>query len=172
MADSPVAHIEAAIKAAKERLRLNPDFRLIEELEGALKRYSPGATQTDLAPSPVNAQDYNKMLTSIQRPKPPSQKQAAIDALIQADRPLSIDELVPLVEKTGALISGNKNINLSSALSKDERFVSLKSPTGSRWWLKGMPYLDPQSRLPRVAETPVPPAETNSAPPKEGEAVN
>jgi hypothetical protein len=159
-----------ALRASFEtRLRANPDYVAIQEIDRSIERLSAITSEVAASvPTPIDNTLRVPPVTGIlsrARTKV-RQGEAAYKAILTAGIPLTIDEIVPAVEQSGAKLTGNKNINLSSALSRDESFVSVKWRGLNRWWLVGKPIPD-EGLLLRVE------AQTNSAPPAQaGEAVN
>ena len=141
------------------RLHNNPDYIAMQELDQVISRLGGSSSFT---------QHVEKAATSEIRPSVRAakvdQRDASIAAIKARGTPMSTDELIPAVEDAGCKLSGKKNINLSSALSRDERFVSV-SWRGRKWWLKGLPL--PSEGGPLQTDF-----QTNSAPLSESGAVS
>lgn len=158
-----IAELRKLQDAAKARLRLNPDYVMVEELERMISKITAlnvSAAMNAAAPPEAIPPPASRSSVRV------SQREAAMTALRQQGRPLSTEELIPLVESVGAVLTGNKNVNLSATMSRDDRFYSIKTASGNKWWIR-----DEEPSASRDLETPIP-AEKNPAPPHEGEAVN
>lgn len=78
------------------------------------------------------------------KPKKLSQADAAEIALKKARKPLTTAEIVAAIQDEGAHVGGaDPLVNVSSTLSKDDRFISQRWGSVSVWWLVGEPL--PQS---------------------------
>lgn len=72
--------------------------------------------------------------------KKPSQGDAAEFVLRQARKPLPIGHLFEAAIERGAAIGGSDPLaNFRSAVSKDNRFYTLRRGNGYFWWLRGEP---------------------------------
>jgi hypothetical protein len=124
----------------KELLMTNDDFRMYLALERAIADvHGEAPVKTDVAkPSGSNGKPI----------APPVE----ISKLSQADashvlltkvlkEPVLIANLVKALEAHGVSVGGNNpNINLSSVLSKDTRFRSVRYKERSSWWVYGTPF--------------------------------
>lgn len=123
----------AAMKALAERFRQNieqsDDYRAMKALEDAIAKMSE--------PSPNVSTTTFAVGTSGPRPPRTTQSEAAYIAIRTEGKPLSIAELLQQLEAVGVKVGGtNPKVNLSSTLSRDERFVPVYWGGAPRWWLQ------------------------------------
>jgi hypothetical protein len=125
-----------AHEAISDRLSQNADFRALQAL-GAMIRELRDEVAAALAPK--------KSAEGVDAPKSGplvglSHTEGALKALSHFKRPMPIAELVHILGANGLTIGGkDPPINLSSSLSKDERFESIRYEGRPCWWLRGTP---------------------------------
>jgi len=82
-----------------------------------------------------------------QQKRRPGHASLVFDMISESGRPLTAAELVAALEAAGSPVGGEKKTtNLSSVLSKDERFTSVMWPPSSHtraWWLTDRPLPSP-----------------------------
>ncbi len=89
---------------------------------------------------PTGHRYYGGGIVVPNKPKKLSQADAAEIALKKAQKPLTTAEVVAAIQEEGAHVGGaDPLVNVSSTLSKDERFVSHRWGSASVWWLVGEP---------------------------------
>ncbi|WP_156465768.1 hypothetical protein [Methylobacterium sp. Leaf106] len=121
----------------RSRLKQNPDFLAWTALRKAIDEVI-GATG-HIPASHVNVKLQEE--ASQQNFAPLSQSEAAMRAIKQAGVPVYIGELLPKVIEQGVSVGGsNKEVNLSSALSRDKRLRSVRWNGKYYWWLKDQLY--------------------------------
>lgn len=127
--------------AAEARLRENPDYIELLALRQAIAA---------ITGEPVPDADQ---ILSIS-PKPPKKNEVFLDvsSLSQADaahvlltkvlkEPVIVANLVRALLAHGITVGGNNpNINLSSTLSRDSRFRSVRYKDRASWWVTGTPF--------------------------------
>ena len=128
------------LPAYQELVRLDAFVATYHELEGG------GAASSSFAPEAQTTPPRVRLRESI--------PDAAFAILHDCSTPLPVGELVSVLEESGRPVGGkNRNINLSSLLSRDPRFENV---SGRGWKLK--------SEAPNDAETDdAPPAATGEA---------
>lgn len=132
--DSALESMRALRDQIEERLQATEDYRAlraldkaIAEMQGAERPVPPWRRVTAPAPTPI-------------RDRLP-QADAAARVMDQRDEPIPIAELVPLVRQAGAHVGGNDpEASLSSTLSKDERFRSVRFNGRPAWWFRSKSY--------------------------------
>ena len=148
-----------------QRLEANPDFIALRRLDSAIAEIEKAVS------GPYTRRAFSEIPVVPAQPPPLvstrkiSQPDAVAAIIAELGKPLSSDELVPLVEAKGVRMSGEKRVNLASALSRDERFHSIQwGSHGRKWWFKDR---EPPSPIQELR------LQTNSASPVEtSEAVN
>lgn len=142
MADKAPSAVDAllALRAdAEARLLSNEDYRTLVALDKAIREI------TGEAPAQV--------ADTLQGPRKPRQPaDVSVNGLSQPDaahvllsqvlhEPVVIQRLVSALNAHGIKVGGsNPNINLSSVLSKDGRFRSVRYKDRQSWWVKGTPF--------------------------------
>lgn len=121
------------------RLAENEDYRRLKAIERAIAEIMGNAPAADVGSSLPRAKH-----------RPPEKVEMA--GLSQADasqvlltkvlhEPVVIARLVSALGAHGINVGGNNpNINLSSVLSKDGRFRSVRYRDRACWWVKGTPF--------------------------------
>lgn len=67
-----------------------------------------------------------------------SQADAAYEVLTEVQHPLPTPDIIARIQEKGAHVGGaDPNVNVSSSLSKDPRFQSVRIGSASFWWLAG-----------------------------------
>lgn len=138
---NPALDALIALRAeAHGRLQENQDYRTLVALDRAIQEITG-----DKAAPESSVADHPK-------PKPKPNGDASVQGLSQADaaqvllnqvlhEPVPIARLVSALNAHGVSVGGtNPNINLSSVLSKDGRFRSVKFKERACWWIKGRPF--------------------------------
>jgi hypothetical protein len=127
---------------AHSRLLENQDYRTLVALDRAILEITGEAAPITYPWEQQAAKPRQK----------PSGGEANFDGLSQADaaqvllnqvlhEPVPIARLVSALNAHGIAVGGaNPNINLSSVLSKDGRFRSVKYKEKACWWVKGRPF--------------------------------
>lgn len=122
------------------RLLENQDYRTLVALDRAIQEITGEKALPDSS------------VADHPRPKPKPNGDASVQGLSQADaaqvllnqvlnEPVPIARLVSALNAHGVSVGGtNPNINLSSVLSKDGRFRSVKYKERACWWIKGRPF--------------------------------
>ena len=125
---------------AHGRLLENQDYRSLVALDRAILEITGEKPSNDSAMA-----DHPK-------PKPKPNGDASVQGLSQSDaahvllnqvlnEPVPIARLVAALTAHGIRVGGaNPNINLSSVLSKDTRFRSVRYKDRSCWWISGRPF--------------------------------
>jgi hypothetical protein len=126
---------------AHSRLLENQDYRTLVALDRAIQEITGEKTGPD-----AGAADQLKL--KLPKPKP----EASVQGLSQADaarvlldqvlhEPVPIARLVSALNAHGIRVGGvSPNINLSSVLSKDTRFRSVRYKERSCWWISSRPF--------------------------------
>jgi len=160
-----IAQFEALKANFVARLRSNPDYIAIQEIDRSIQRLAEIPSDSITHQTATNFAVDN-IVARVSPTAKVKQGEASYNAIANAGIPLSIEELVPAVERAGAKLTGNKNVNLSSSLSRDDRFISVKWRGANKWWIVGRKLPDESPLLQLEAQK-------NSAPPAQaGEAVN
>jgi hypothetical protein len=134
-----------------DRLRQNPDFQALQRLDDAIRELrAPLQAQKEEAEEEEEEEEQTDATTegngADARPRRKREK-GVLTGYSQADgvevllkhfnRPMTIGELVGALEKNGVAVGGTKkNINLSSTLSRDGRFSSVRYEGRPCWWLQ------------------------------------
>jgi hypothetical protein len=125
------------------RLLENQDYRTLVALDRAILEIT-GEKPAAPMPWDIPAQPQPR--------QKPNAAEANFDGLSQADaaqvllnqvmhEPVPIARLVSALNAHGIAVGGaNPNINLSSVLSKDGRFRSVRFKDRACWWIKGRPF--------------------------------
>ncbi|MFN3558952.1 MAG: hypothetical protein ACK4UQ_06655 [Brevundimonas sp.] len=67
-----------------------------------------------------------------------TQADAAYEVLTEVQHPLPTPDIIARIQQKGAHVGGaDPNVNVSSSLSKDPRFQSVRIGSASFWWLAG-----------------------------------
>jgi hypothetical protein len=138
----------AALKALRDdahgRLLDNPDYRTLVAMDRAIMEIT--------GERPVSTLDEDADKSAKLKPKNNSGAAPDVGGMSQADaahtlltsllyEPVPIARLVQALNAHGITVGGvNPNINLSSVLSKDGRFRSVRFKERSCWWVKGRPF--------------------------------
>jgi hypothetical protein len=124
------------------RLQDNEDFRTYLALTRAIADISGGGFDARLH-EPVQGQDQTSRKNG---------ESIDVSSLSQADaaqvlltkvlrEPVLIANLVTALTAHGVTVGGNNpNVNLSSTLSRDGRFRSVRYKDRMSWWVKGTPF--------------------------------
>jgi hypothetical protein len=125
------------------RLLENQDYRTLVALDRAILDITGEKPPADfVAADPKPRPKHNA----------PAGAEASVEGLSQADaaqvllnkvlhEPVPILRLVSALNAHGINVGGaNPNINLSSVLSKDGRFRSVRYKDRACWWIKGRPF--------------------------------
>lgn len=125
---------------AQARLLENQDYRTLVALDRAIQEITGEKPAVDA------------VAAHHPQPKPRGNGDAVIQGLSQADatqvllsqvmqEPVPIARLVSALNAHGVNVGGTQpNINLSSVLSKDGRFRSVRYKERACWWIKGRPF--------------------------------
>ena len=133
--DTPaIADLLKARERIAERLSQNADFQALQALDTTI-----GDLRATLARASSEAEDRTE-----EPEKPPlvgySQAEGAHIIIRSFRRPFTVGELVESLSRYGIQVGGkDKSVNLSSTLSKDERFESIRYEGRACWWIKGLP---------------------------------
>lgn len=144
MAEAPAnSALERLIDLRTEveaRLRENPDYKAFVALNRAIAEIG-GEVLPDIGEFPARAPTPVKEANSIDVSKM-TQPDATHALLTKVFRePMPTVNLVKALLAHGIEVGGvNPNINLSSVLSKDGRFRSVRYKDRSSWWVKGSPF--------------------------------
>ncbi|GLS56086.1 winged helix-turn-helix domain-containing protein [Methylobacterium gregans] len=146
----PVDELRKLEDAIEQRLKLNSDFVALQAVKRAIRDIVNAGMVADMPSSPSTASNVSfsnvrARLRQAQTPSggSPSQADAAFAILKEKGEVLSISELVPLARARGAIVGGNNpELNLSSSLSRDGRFISLRIAGRPMWGLKDVTYAD------------------------------
>ena len=119
-----VAAMRALRDSLRRKLEESEEYRALVALEEAIAKV--------VKPLPAASAPKH----GVEERRPTSQAEAAWLALQNAGKPLTIAELIKELSEAGVTVGGaNPKINLSSTLSRDERFVSMKWNNSACWWL-------------------------------------
>jgi hypothetical protein len=143
-----IADLLKARESIVERLRQNADFQALQRLDDAIRELrAPLQAQKEEEAEEEEqtdaAADGNGADARPQRER----RKGVLTGYSQADgvevllkhfnRPMTIGELVGTLAKNGVAVGGTKKtINLSSTLSRDGRFSSVRYEGRPCWWLK------------------------------------
>ena len=141
MADnnSTLAALVELRNAVEARLKSNPDYKELQALRRAI---------ADITGEPAPEDDIISMPPASKKPR----EAVDVAALSQADashvvltkvlkEPVIVANLVKALAAHGVTVGGNNpNINLSSVLSKDTRFRSVRYKDRASWWVHGTPF--------------------------------
>jgi hypothetical protein len=148
----------AALRAQIEaRLQESEDYRALKALDKALADL--GHASKEQVGSPLIRQP-RRVSDGL------SHADAAEKVMDQIGEPIPIADLVSRVREMGAHVGGqDPNINLSSTLSKDPRFRSVRYQGRKAWWLAGRAYPneDAVDRSRDLLEAQDPPSEAELA---------
>lgn len=145
--DDVIAQAEALERALKERLMKLPEYRawvMASNMVTALKSGNMDiqvlGTGAALAiPRALDNSPPRKLRLNLSRP---SQGDAAEAVLKEAGRPMTTPEIVAGIRAKGAKVGGQDPlINVSSTLSRDDRFIAMRHGQSSVWTL-ARPTLD------------------------------
>lgn len=123
----------------EKELMANPDFVMHQELSRAIDAIKARLSET----SKSAPQEEARKVIRRRRARKGRRGHAALvyDIIKQSGRPVTSSALIEALEKAGNPVGGSrKTTNLSSVLSKDDRFDSVLWPPSSQtraWWLKG-----------------------------------
>ena len=124
-----------------ERLRANPDYVTLKEVEKAIERVESVVGKTR------KPRTRGKGKTKI------TQTDAAKKVLITNGEPLPIGNLLDKTKEAGAHVGGaDPRINLASALSKDNQFRSVIWNGKPSWWLVDQDYPGEHNEQPDIQE--------------------
>ncbi len=133
---SPIAHAEALEAALRERLHRLPEYRdwvMASNMLDALRGSAVGGNIKRTFDPERPRQQRLKL-------NRPSQGDAAEQVIREAGRALTTQEVVDGIKSKGAKVGGQDPlINVSSTLSKDDRFISTRWGRSSVWWLRNEP---------------------------------
>lgn len=119
----------------EKSLMTNPDFVALRGIERAIAEFdSSGST---VRAGNANASAGGSTLRTAIR----SQADAVWAILDNRGEPLPTSDLVRLVRAMGISVTGKAEVNLSSALSKDDRFNSVRHKGKPCWWLAARAYI-------------------------------
>ena len=142
--------------ACLERLEANADWRALKTLDRAISELSGTPSYTTYIP-PDPSYKYQESLLSEWARKTPSKERALsqgdASALVlhEAGKPLPINIILPRVREKGAQVAGADPLtNLSSSLSRDERFVSVRIDGVAHWTFRN----DPRTAFAGVTQIP------------------
>ncbi len=139
---SVVSSLRALRAGCLSRLEANEDWRALKVLENAIGELEgsvgmppmPRSLHSSVQP-PQSGLLHN--WAKFTEAKQPSQSDAAFHVIYE-NGPTPINILVPLVRQRGAQVAGNDpQTNLSSSLSRDGRFKSVRINGVAHWSLKG-----------------------------------
>ena len=134
---SPLQQMRALRQAIEARLLETEDFRAYQALTRAISEMEAARPkQGDVFKQGAPVRNAFAGIVDQRTAERLSQADAAAAALKQAGQPLHIADLLPLVRQWGATVAGNEpSVNLSSSLSRDNRFRSLRLSGRHFWWL-------------------------------------
>jgi hypothetical protein len=143
---------------AHERLyNANPDYRALVALDEAIAKAAPQSTRQAIpAPPPTwlptppphiqgtaikPIEHWDHLNAFRVKPTGPSHSQATAALLEREGIPLPVSILVPNVRGLGATLTGkDPEINLSSSLSRDKIFRSVRYQGRPCWWFADRPF--------------------------------
>jgi hypothetical protein len=131
----------------EKRLKLNRDYIALQAVRRALREVMsatepPPAPRLRPPPLPPRARPQTFAGGGMPLDVGPSQADAAFEILAETNEPSPVGPLVNMVRGRGATVGGtNPELNLSSSLSRDGRFRSVRFNGRPCWWLKDRPYL-------------------------------
>jgi hypothetical protein len=138
---NPALDALVALRAeAHGRLIENQDYRTLVALDRAIQDITGEKQQTE------------EIIADHPKPKPKPNGDASVQGLSQKDathvllnqvfhEPVTISKLVSALNAHGIRVGGaNPNINLSSVLSKDTRFRSVRFKDRACWWISSRPF--------------------------------
>jgi hypothetical protein len=139
--DDELAMLVELRNAAEARLRTNPDYIKLCALRRAIAAIAgedePEPDQIlSMTPSSSKRGQVSVDVSSLSQPD-------AAHVLLQKvlAEPQLIANLVKALNAHGVRVGGtNPNINLSSILSKDDRFRSVRYKERKCWWIEGTPF--------------------------------
>jgi hypothetical protein len=140
-----MAALRAEIAA---RLEKNEDYRALKALDTALAELGHASSVAVSGRMFIRARSFREVARAGAREQQISQADAAEKVMDRAGEPVPIAELVQKVREEGAQVGGSDpHINLSSTLSKDDRFRSVRYGGRQAWWLRRRRYPGEQMEL-------------------------
>jgi hypothetical protein len=145
-------HQDVATRLARE----SEDYRLLVALRQTItwlekRENAAGRTESaDLMPAPADAMPAIEILAALARRSSnrrsmshdgqETKRDAVVRILKERGEPVSIAELITLMQSRGLTIGGVRpQGNLSSNLSQDKRFRPIRYRDRACWWLSDMP---------------------------------
>jgi len=130
------------------RLQQSPDYRALVSLDGAIRQLRESVTivakdESETTPSAPPSAPLPASGTGPDKPTGVlagySHANGAYKAFRDLKRPMTIAELVSTLAANGLVVGGSDpHVNLSSTLSKDDRFESVRWNGRRCWWLRGV----------------------------------
>ena len=158
MAKTVLEGLRVLRNEAEARLRQNEDYRALVALEEAIRKLElPGTAATFSTPgliipvvaptqvgrivAPPTIQGSRISVTAAAMSAGVSQGDAAHLVLSERGEPVPVVELLDHVRAEGAVVEGKRpHINLSSTLSRDKRFRTVRYEGRPAWWLADRPF--------------------------------
>lgn len=141
--EQPMSAILSELKRlraqAQDRLMRNSeDYRALIAIEEAIRKIDNEPTR--VSTSRERTQVRAPYAVSRYRERRVSQAEAALREIETKGQPLTTTELLELLTNVGVSVSGERpEINLSSALSRDDRLQSISVDGERKWWFADRP---------------------------------